>query len=142
MVAAFAGQPLSAGSGLLDEGKALSAVQLLLASEVAAASGHLAREFDPRPEKIALDGILEGGLGISMSHLETMHTAQHFRESVWLPELIDRSGYAGPKAEAAILAECADRVDALLAAYEKPEGREEQLAQMRAIVDRAREEMG
>ncbi len=142
VVTAFTGQPLSAGSGLLDEGKALSAVQLLLDREVAAASGHLAREFDPSPEKIALDGILEVGLGISMSHLETMHTAQHFRESVWLPELIDRSGYAGPKAEAAILAECADRVDALLAAYEKPEGREEQLAQMRAIVDRAREEMG
>ncbi len=142
VVTAFTGQSLSSGGGMVDEGKKLSAVQLLLDREFASGSAHLTRTFDPSPENLALDEILQVGLGIGESHLETMHTAKRFRDSVWLPDLIDRSGYAGFDREEALLAETADRVDALLDAYEKPEGREEQLAQMRVIVDRAREELG
>lgn len=141
VVTAFTGQSLSSGGGMVDEGKTLSAVQILLDREFATGAAHLAREFDPSPENVALDEILEVGIGIGTSHLETMHTAKRFRDSLWLPALMDRAGHGGFDAEEAILAECADRVDALLAAYEKPEGREEQLAEMRAIVERAREEM-
>ncbi|MFW5868192.1 MAG: trimethylamine methyltransferase family protein [Armatimonadota bacterium] len=142
VVSAFTGQNFSSGGGMVDEGKTLSAVQLLLDREYASAASHLAREFDPSRENIALDEILEVGLGIGMSHLETMHTAKRFRDSLWLPDLIDRSGHAGLEREAEILDETTDRVDGLLAQYEKPEGREDELAQMRAIVERAREEMG
>ncbi len=140
-VAAFCGQPLSPGTGMVDEGKTMSPVQLLLDREFAAAAQHLAREFDPTPENIAMDDILEVGIGIGTSHLETIRTAMRFRDSVWLPQLIDRSGYAGFEREAEILARTADQVDALLDAYEKPEGREDQLAEMRRVVDRAREEL-
>lgn len=142
VVTAFTGQLLSSGGGMVDEGKTLSAVQVLLDREFALGSGHLARRFDPSPANIALDEILEVGIGIEMSHLETMHTARRFRDSLWLPELMDRAGYAGFEAEEDILRECAERVDALLDAYEKPEGREDELKEMRAIVERAREEMG
>ncbi|MBD3292976.1 MAG: hypothetical protein GF393_08640, partial [Armatimonadia bacterium] len=142
VVTAFTGQPLSPGSGMVDEGKTMSAVQLLLDREYAAASQHLAREFDPSEENIALNDILEVDLGIGQSHLEMMRTAKRFRDSLWLPDLIDRSGYAGFEREQEILDETADRVDALVAEYEKPEGREDELAEMRRIVDRAREEMG
>jgi trimethylamine--corrinoid protein Co-methyltransferase len=140
-VSAFTGQALSSGGGMLDEGKILSPIQILLDREVASASAHLSREFDPGPENIAMDEILEVDLGISTSHLQTMHTATRFRDSVWLPKLIDRSGYAGFEREEEILEECADRVDALLAEYEKPEAREDALAEMRAIIDRAREDL-
>ncbi len=142
VVTAFTGQALASGGGMVDEGKTLSAVQILLDREFATGATNLTRTFDPSPENIALDEILEVGIGIGTSHLETMHTAKRFRDSLWLPTLMDRAGYAGFEAEETILAECADRVDALLAAYEKPEGREEQLAEMRAIIERARVEKG
>jgi trimethylamine:corrinoid methyltransferase-like protein len=141
VITAFTGQPLASGSGMVEEGRTLSAVQVLLDREFASAAAHLTREFDPSPDRIALDEILQVGLGIGESHLETMHTAKRFRDSLWLPALIDRSGYAGFDREGQILRETADRVEGLLDDYEKPEGREEQLAEMRAIVERAREEM-
>ncbi len=140
-VAAFTGQSLSAGSGMLDEGKTMSPVQLILDREFAAGSGHLARDFDPTPENLALGEILEVGIGFGMSHLETTHTAQRFRDSLWLPKLMDRAGYAGFEREEEILAQAADEVDRLLASYEKPEGREDQLAAMREVIERAKREL-
>ncbi|MEA3400135.1 MAG: trimethylamine methyltransferase family protein [Armatimonadota bacterium] len=140
-VAAFAGQPLSCGGGMVDEGKILSPVQILLDREFASGSTHLCREFDPSPENIAMDEILEVGVAMGTSHLETMHTARRFRDSLWLPELMDRSGYAGSEREEQILQKAADRVDELLESYEKPEGREEQLTAMREVVERARQEL-
>ena len=79
-VAAFTGQSLSAGSGMLDEGKTMSPVQLLLDREFAAGSAHLAREFDATPENLAIDDIVEVDIGIHESHLGTMRTAQRFRD--------------------------------------------------------------
>ncbi len=140
-VSAFTGQALSAGTGMLDEGKIMSPVQLLLDREFAAGAQHLCREFDPSPENLALDDILEVGIGIEMSHLETERTARRFRDSLWLPRLVDRAGYAGHTRENTLLAAAAEEVDRLLAAYEKPEGREDRLAAMREVVQRASREL-
>ena len=136
-VTAFTGQPLSAGTGMLDEGKIMSPVQLLLDREYAAGAGQLARPFDPTPENMAMDDIVEVDIGIHESHLGTMRTAQRFRDSVWLPRFVDRSGYAGHAREDELLEKTAAEVDRLLATYEKPEGREDQLAAMRAVIERA-----
>ncbi len=140
-VAAFTGQSLSAGSGMLDEGKIMSPVQLMLDREFAAGSEHLARDFDPTPENLAMDDIVEIDLGIHQSHLGTMRTAKRFRDSVWLPRFMDRSGYAGHAREDELLSQAADEVDRLLATYEKPEGREDQLAAMREVIERAKREL-
>jgi len=137
-VTAFTGQPLSAGTGMLDEGKIMSPVQLILDREFAAGSGHLAREFDPTPENMAMDDIVEVDIGIHESHLGTMRTAKRFRDNVWLPRFVDRSGYAGHVRENELLAKTANEVDRLLATYEKPEGREDQLAAMRDVIERAK----
>jgi len=138
-VSAFTGQPLAAGSGMLDEGKLMSPVQLLLDREYAAGAAHLCRSFDPTPENIALDDIVEVGLGISLNHLETMRTARRFRDSVWLPRFMDRSGYAGHAREDELLARTADEVEHLTTSYVKPEGREDQLAAMRDVLERAKQ---
>jgi trimethylamine:corrinoid methyltransferase-like protein len=140
-VAAFAGQALSCGGGMVDEGKILSPVQILLDREFASSSTHLCREFDPSPENIAMDEIIEVGVAIGTSYLETMHTARRFRDSLWLPELMDRSGYAGFEREEEILQKAADHVDVLLDSYEKPEGREDRLAAMREVVERASQQL-
>lgn len=141
LVTAFTGQSPGAGSGLVDEGKTLSLIQLLLDREYASGARLLARSIDPTPEKIALPTILEIGVGLSGNYFETDHTLAHFRSSVWLPELLDRSGWNGFAAEEEVLAKTRARVNDLISQYEKPDGREDQLAAMRQVVERAKREL-
>ena len=138
---AFTGQPASAGQGLLDEGKIMSPVQLLLDREIAQGVQHLGRGFDPTPENIALETMLEVGVGLGTHYMETEHSARHFRSCLWIPELMDRSGWRGFEEEREVLDRTQQKVNGLLAQYEKPEGREEQLAAMRAVADRAKREL-
>ncbi len=137
-IAAFTGQPKGVGSGMFDEGKVMSTVQLLLDREVSESVGILAGKIDPTEENIALESIMEVGLGLGTSHIETEHTLRHFRSSLWLPELIERAGWAGPEQEKQVLDKTQAKVNELLSEYEKPEGREDQLAAMRAVVERAK----
>jgi trimethylamine:corrinoid methyltransferase-like protein len=140
-VAAFTGQPLAGGSGLLDEGKILSPIQLMLDREFATAMGCLERPIDVTPERIGVDAIAEVGVGLQTSYLETEHTLRHFREQLWLPTILERAGYGGPEHDQRVVARARAQIDELLASYRKPEGREDQLAAMRAVMERARREL-
>jgi trimethylamine:corrinoid methyltransferase-like protein len=142
VTSAFTGQPLSSGTGLVDEGKTLSLVQMLLDRDFATGAGFLAQVIDPSPGNLALAEILEVGLGFEHSHFDTEHTLSNFRRCAWLPQLIDRSGWNGFAAEEAILAKARQGVKDILAEYRKPEGREEQLAALRGVLERARRELG
>ena len=140
-VAAFTGAPLAGGSGLLDEGRMLSPVQILLDREYAGAAGQYGREVDPTPETIAMPTILDVGVGIGSNFFESAHTLEHFRNCLWLPRIVDRSGWNGFAHERQALDRATAQVHDLLGRYEKPEGREEQLAAMREVLDRARREL-
>ena len=139
-ISAFTGQPLGCGGGMVDEGKTLSPVQLIIDREYAAAMNHLAGDFDPTPERIGLDHIIEVDLGLTYNHMESPHTLEHLRDSLWLPELMDRSGWTA-ELEAKVIERIRDHIRELLASYVKPEGREEQLAEMRKVVEKARREL-
>jgi trimethylamine:corrinoid methyltransferase-like protein len=136
-VSAFTGQPPGAGSGLIDEGKTMSGVQLLLDREYSVATECLSRTLDPTPERMALDVACEVGIGLETNYLQTDHTARHFRETLWLPQIVDRSGWNGVEGEAEALARTKAKLRELLASYQKPEGREDQLAAMQAVYARA-----
>ena len=140
-VAAFTGRHPGVGSGMLEEGKVLSPVQLLIERDLAAGVQHFGRTVEASPELLGLDAILDVGHGIDLNHMATEHTLHHFRTSLWLPQLLDRSGYAGPEAERAILDKARSQVGDLLAAYRKPEVAPDKLARMRQVVDRARREL-
>lgn len=140
-IAAFSGRHPSIGSGLLDTGKVLSPVQLLIERDFTAGVRHFARTVDPSPELLALEEIADIGLGIDRSHLGTEHTLRHYRDSLWLSALLDRSGWAGPEYEARILGKARERVADLRAAYRKPEIDDRKLARLRAIVAKARREL-
>ena len=139
-ISGFTGQPLGAGGGMVDEGKILSPIQLLIDREFAAAMNHLTSGFDPTPERIGLDTILEVGIGLGTNYMETAHTLTHLRDSVWLPELMERAGWTFGQ-EQQVIKRMRERIRELLASYEKPTGREEQLAEMRKVVERARGEL-
>lgn len=140
-IAAFGGRSAGIGEGMLEDGKVLSPVQLLLERDYSASIAHLARDVRPTPANIALQEILEVGAGKGASHVQTEHTLRHYRSSLWRPELLDRAGWAGVDAEAAILQKTHERVGALAAGYRKPEGRDDILVRLRAVVDRARREL-
>ncbi len=138
-IAAFTGQHPGIGQGMLDDGKILAPVQLMLERDLGV--GHFGREIDPTPENIAMPSIVEVDLGLKLDHLRTEHTLNNFRSTLWLPEFIERSGFEGPEQERRMLDQAQAKVNELLSQYEKPQGREEQLAEMRKVVERAREEL-
>ncbi len=140
-IAAFSGRHPGIGSGLLDTGKVLSPVQLLIERDLTAGVRHFARTVESTPELLALDEIAEVGLGLDTSHLGTDHTLRHFRSSLWLPDLLRRSGWAGADYEKEILAKAQATVADIAATYAKPRVDPDKLAALRAIVNRAREEL-
>lgn len=140
-IAAFTGRHPAPGAGMLEEGRTLCPVQLMLEREFAAALHQFARQVDPTPENIAMPAILEVGPGLTANYLSTDHTLENFRRAAWLPELIDRSGWNGFEHEEAMLRAAQAKVDDMVARYEKPQGREEQLRAMRAVVDRAKRDL-
>ncbi len=140
-IAAFTGQHPGIGQGMLDDGKILAPVQLMLERDLGLGVRNFEREVDPTPENIAMPSIVEVDLGLRTNHVISEHTLKHFRSALWLPELIERSGFEGPEQEQRMLDKPQAKVNELLAQYEKPEGREEQLAEMRKVVERARTEL-
>jgi trimethylamine:corrinoid methyltransferase-like protein len=78
----------SFGVGCLAFSDVGSPVQLMIDLELIDYLRGLVREVTVDPEHLGLDGILEtapqGG-----RYLQTMHTAEFFREECWLPELCD-----------------------------------------------------
>jgi trimethylamine--corrinoid protein Co-methyltransferase len=140
-IAAFSGRHPGIGSGLLDTGKVLSAVQLLIERDFTAGARHFARTLEPSPELLALEEVAEVGLGIERNHLGTDHTLRHFRTSLWLPELLCRAGWTGADYEKSILAKAQARVTEIAASYAKPGLDPAKLAALRAIVARARKEL-
>jgi trimethylamine--corrinoid protein Co-methyltransferase len=140
-VAAFTGTHPSLGQGMLECGKTICAAQLMLERDLAGSLSALGRSIDPTPENLALDTIADIGLGLSRNHLQSEHTLRHFRDSLWLPELVDRSGWNGPETEAAALDRAQSRADELIAQYRKPEGREDKLRALRAVMERAGREL-
>lgn len=137
-VAAFTGYHPGIGQGMLECGKTLSPAQLMLERDMSAGLRQYGRMPQPCAETLPLDLVTDVDLGLKSNYLEARHTLEHFRECLWLPEFVDRSGYAGPQSDEAALAAAHARVQELVASHEKPEGREEQLAAMREVIQRAR----
>jgi hypothetical protein len=89
---------------------------------------------------MALAEILEVGCGTS-SHLMTDHTARWFRQSLWLPRLLTRTGWTGAGDEAALLARCRAEARRLVAEARPPEGRKDLLPRLGAIADRGKADL-
>jgi trimethylamine--corrinoid protein Co-methyltransferase len=141
LASAFTGQPLASGVGHVDNGSAFSPAQLLLDREYATAMQQYGRAVDVTPDNLAMPTIREVGLGLDTNYLEAEHTLHNFRACLWLPQLIDRTGWNGCEGEKAAMDRAVARTKDLLASYRKPEGRDDQLAAMREVVARARRDL-
>jgi len=136
-IAAFQGRHPSVGEGMLECGRTLCPVQLLIERDMALGHHHLAGMPIPTLDRLGLAGTLETDLGFVQNHLASAHTLEHFRD-LWTPALLDRRGWRGAASDREMLDKAQGQINELLAAYRKPPGREDQLARMRAVVERAR----
>jgi trimethylamine--corrinoid protein Co-methyltransferase len=139
MVAAFTGYHPEIGLGHLESGLAISPVQLLIDREVTAALSFLGHH-PVDEESLGLDSIEAIGFGFGRNFLDDEHTVRHLRENAWMPDFYGRSGWT-PEQDRDIVDKALGKVRELVAGHRKPEGREEQLAAARAVVDRARREL-
>jgi trimethylamine:corrinoid methyltransferase-like protein len=139
-IAAFQGRHPSVGEGMLECGRTLCPVQLMVERDLALGHRHFAGKPAVTADRLDLDGIVAVDLGFSQNHLTAAHTLAHFRE-LWCPSLIARSGWTGAAGDRELLDKAQAQVDDLLAAYRKPAGREDQLARLRVVVERARRDL-
>jgi trimethylamine:corrinoid methyltransferase-like protein len=140
-VAAFTGRHPGVGDGMLECGKTLSLVQLMLERDFVTGLEQYERRLDPGDANIVMPDIVAVDLGMTDNYLETMHTARHFRECLFMPKLIERRGWNGAADDEAMIAKARAQVAELLGQYVKPEGREEKLAAMRRVIERAGKEL-
>jgi len=140
-IALFTGHHPPVGDGMLETGKTISPLQLLIDREVTGGVQVLGSDIEVTPETIALDTIFEVGFGLKRSYMGEEHTVRRYRQALWYPPLSRREPWNGPATEEAVLARARRKVDELIASYRKPEVDPGQLARMRAVVERARREL-
>jgi trimethylamine:corrinoid methyltransferase-like protein len=141
LIAAFSGHHPAIGQGMLDKGKTLCPVQLLLERDLTRGAHKLGTAIEITAETISLDTILDIEFGIASNHMATEHTLHHYREALWCPELIERTPWAGEVKEKQVLDRLQAKVDELVRSYRKPETDPDKLVRMRQVVKRARKEL-
>lgn len=77
------------GLSTLHSSDIISTVQLMLDLEIVAMLKNAARGFEVTPETLAEEVILQVA-SEGARFMDTEHTARHFREVSWFPELLDR----------------------------------------------------
>ena len=140
-IAAFTGRHPEIGQGMLDQGKVICGVQLLLERDLTEGIAQLGRFGGEDSLDATLSAVYDVGFGLHTSYLQNEHTLRNLRSCVWMPELMRRAGWNGPEAETELVNRAQQKVDGLIEDYRMPHGREEQLGAMRHVVDRARKEL-
>lgn len=93
MLGAAAGADIFGHLGISGADQAASIEMLLLQHEIVSYVESVLRDVDFGPGSLAIDEIAEVGPGGSF--LDRVHTARHFRRSLWFPKLLDRNFYDG-----------------------------------------------
>jgi len=140
-IAAFTGYHPSVGQGMLEEGKTMSPVQLLLERDLSSGFEIFGNQMEVTPQTIALDTIFDIGFGLNRNYLQARHTLTNFRKCLWLPELIERAGWNGYDEEERILERTQRKVNDLISEHTKPDVDGDKLSKMREIAKRAQKEL-
>jgi trimethylamine--corrinoid protein Co-methyltransferase len=140
----YTGAWIGAGSGLLESGKTFSPVQFMLDHDCGRYLGQFARGVEFGEDDLALDSILDVGLGLKQSHMMSDHTLAHWR-SLFTPTLLDRSCWRGDEEEAAseerLLAAAWEQFRAVRQQYEPAAVEASKLRAIREVVNRAWQEL-
>jgi len=97
----FAAHPVDFVLGTLDNTCIFSPVQAMIDLELARGIWHFFRGLDVNDETLGIKTIKEVGLNKPRSYLATEHTRRNVRKELWLPKLLDRTGWRTDEVEAA-----------------------------------------
>ena len=140
-IAAFTGQHPGIGQGMLETGKTLCPVQLLLERDLTSGAAIYGRPVDTSPEALCMDEILDVGFGLDESYLTTDTTLTAYRDHLWCPAWMERDGWRGVETDTKVLDRIQQEVDDLVASYVKPDVDPDKLAEMRKVIGRAGESL-
>jgi trimethylamine--corrinoid protein Co-methyltransferase len=97
MLSSLAGSNLVHDVGYMESGFTSSLGLLTMCNEMIGAVRRVLSGFEVSPEKLALDVI--AAVGPEGNFLSLDHTVKHFREEIWISEMLDRQNYQSWKAE-------------------------------------------
>ena len=127
--------------GSLDGAAIFSPEQAMIDLELCRGLWEFYRGIQISDETLALNEIDEVGIGESRSYLDTDHTFTHFREALWMPELLDVSmWHDGEEADREwnMLGKANKQWKEYLASWRQPEVNENLLAEVHEVVERAK----
>ena len=136
-IATFTGQHPGIGQGMLEIGKTISPVQLLLERDLTTGAAFYGRTVDTSPDALCMDEIVDVGFGIDKSYLATETTLREYRQHLWCPAWMERDGWRGVETDTKVLDRLQQEVNDLIASYKKPDVDPGTLAEMRRVIDRA-----
>ena len=140
--AAMAGSDIFGHLGIAGADQGASLEMLLLQHECVRYVERIMRGIGVSNETLALDVI--DSVGPGGTFIDQMHTAEHFREELWMPQLLDRAFWPGW--EAAGRAELGDllpvKVQELLSDYEEKPLPEDVICEVDKIVEAAEKKLG
>jgi len=141
-LAAAAGADIFGHMGICGADQAASVDLLVMQDEIIAYVESVMRDIEFSDDTFALDVIDQVGPGGDF--IAEMHTAEHFRDQMWFPALLDRSFYdawhtAGAESMAG---RCRARVEHLLATHTPQPVDTDLDRELTRIVDAARNELG
>lgn len=144
-IAAFTGTHPGVGGGMVDSGKILSPEQILIEREVSQSVQHLFRPVETNDETLAAESILDVGVGIEKTHLETEHTLAHFRDALWSssldlvdPPQDDQTDFARDRA---VVDQAHEHYEEIRATYDPPSVDEDKLRAVWDVVEKAKKEL-
>ncbi len=141
MLGAAAGADIFGGMGICGVDQASSPDMLVMQHEVISYVESAMREIDVTDETLGLDVIEEAGPGGIF--IDRMHTAEHFRNELWFPQLLDRDYYQAWLDGGAKTMEnrCREKKEHLLKTHEVEPLADEQRQVLDKIVAEARRDL-
>jgi len=97
MLSSLAGSNLVHDVGYMESGFTSSLGLLTMCNELIGTVKRVLSSFEVSPEKLALDVI--AAVGSEGNFLSLDHTVKHFKEEIWISEMLDRQNYQSWKAE-------------------------------------------
>lgn len=140
-IAAFTGQPPSIGSGMLESGRTLCLVQLLLEREFTEGIRIYSSDVEVSTATLCLDDIFAVGHGLERSFLGTDSVLRDYRRYSWCPPTFRRDGWRGAETDGRVLQRLQAQVNDLIAGHVDPPVDEDRLAAAARVVQRARAEL-
>ena len=122
------------GVGQVESEKTISPVQAVIDDEIIAAVRRYLRGFATDEESLAVEEVRR--VGICGSFLDSDHTFAHFRDEVFLPELLVRVQRMGAGERADLVTRAEDRVESILSGSRQPILDEETERELLAIEKR------